>query len=204
MSHPLARAVRRLLKITDAFTIWSDESDWSRARLAHARVTGLAVAAGFSPPPALERSGLPRNKSVRLLPAEDMAVIPCFLSNRAAYEAWREQLLDLGRAARAAGSEAPSPVQSEAPHPTPGDGASPISGDALKALFGDNVSVQILEIARSQTTSADNKMREICYLDRRMLAKNSVEWAEALGITDSGVRQTLFWREDRPRLKGDE
>jgi hypothetical protein len=42
-------------------------------------------------------------------------------------------------------------------------------------------------------------MRAILALDRRLLAWDSLRWADLLGVTPSAIRQTPFWKEDRGR-----
>jgi hypothetical protein len=43
-------------------------------------------------------------------------------------------------------------------------------------------------------------MRAICRLDRpRFLAYNSADWEELIGVSASAIRQTKFWKEDRPK-----
>jgi hypothetical protein len=73
------------------------------------------------------------------------------------------------------------------PAPTP----APTSGIALEALLDDG-GRKILAIARSEK-SADQRMREICGVDRRFLGYASGQWASLLDVTDAAVRKTLFW-----------
>jgi hypothetical protein len=71
----------------------------------------------------------------------------------------------------------------------------PAPGNAVEALLSDEAH-QILEVARSRR-SADDKMREICAIDRRFLGYDSPQWAELLGVSDAAIRKTAFWVRDR-------
>jgi len=55
---------------------------------------------------------------------------------------------------------------------------------------------EILAIIRT-TQSADDKMRAICGIDRRLLAYNSLQWSELLDVSDAAIRKTKFWTKDR-------
>lgn len=67
---------------------------------------------------------------------------------------------------------------------------------AVEALLG-KTGDEILTITRSRL-SADDKMREICRIDRNRLASKSKEWAELLGVSEAAIRKTSFWKVDRP------
>jgi hypothetical protein len=72
---------------------------------------------------------------------------------------------------------------------------------ALEELLGDEAK-PILNAARSDK-SADDRMRAICGIDRRLLHWKSTQWANLLSlkerITPDAIRQTSFWKVDRKR-----
>jgi hypothetical protein len=59
-------------------------------------------------------------------------------------------------------------------------------------------SQQIWQVARSDQ-SADDKMRNICAIDRRLLGYDSPQWGELLDVTGDAIRKTAFWKKDRKR-----
>jgi hypothetical protein len=77
---------------------------------------------------------------------------------------------------------------------TPGQEKS-ASSAAVEALL-DDMSQKILTIARS-ARSVDEKMRDICRVDRRFLGYASERWGKLLSVTASAIRQTPFWIEMR-------
>lgn len=72
---------------------------------------------------------------------------------------------------------------------------APIDGSAVELLMGEEAQA-ILKIATSDK-SADDRMMEIYRTDLRAIAWKSPHWATILGITDSAVRKTYFWKEFR-------
>lgn len=70
----------------------------------------------------------------------------------------------------------------------------------IELFFGDDIG-EVVKIARSQKSS-DEKMRLICAIDRRYLAWDSPEWSDAIAVSDAAIRQTPFWKVDRPKLMG--
>jgi hypothetical protein len=71
------------------------------------------------------------------------------------------------------------------------------SARAIEALLGEE-GEKVLGIAHSDDT-ADDKMRAICGIDRRCLAWKSPLWADLLHVSEPAIRQTKFWKEDRPK-----
>ncbi|MDA0240700.1 MAG: hypothetical protein O2955_06325 [Planctomycetota bacterium] len=72
-----------------------------------------------------------------------------------------------------------------------------VTSTAVEVLLGEE-SHKILTIVHSKK-SADDRMREICGIDRAKLGWNSIIWAKLLGVTDGGIRQTHFWKVDRKK-----
>jgi hypothetical protein len=71
-------------------------------------------------------------------------------------------------------------------------------GRAIEALLGPEEQ-RILGVALSDR-SVDDKMRTICGIDRCWAAKQSPSWADLLGVSESAIRKTPFWRKDRARI----
>jgi hypothetical protein len=85
----------------------------------------------------------------------------------------------------------------------PPKGSGEVAGDqppaaarALEALMGEEDG-EILKIARSGA-SADNRMREICRIDRTKLAWDSQRWVRLLDVSRQAIEKTTFWVDDRP------
>jgi hypothetical protein len=93
---------------------------------------------------------------------------------------------------------APPPSPPAAPPPAP-------AGDAesrrVAAVLEGGAHEKVLAIARGEGT-VDERMARICAADRTCLGWTSVRWARLLTTTDAAVRQTRWWRVDRPRLRG--
>lgn len=70
------------------------------------------------------------------------------------------------------------------------------SGDQSKAvaLLLGKESHRILGIASSDKT-ADEKMRAICEIDRRILGWSSLDLGDLLSVKPSAIRKTAFWKE---------
>jgi hypothetical protein len=91
----------------------------------------------------------------------------------------------------------------EAPRDVQGDSVGRPTGEDspatkhLEILLGED-GQEILAIARSRV-SADDKMRTICRTNCQYLGWKSKQWADLLGISDSAIRQSTFWRQDRKR-----
>jgi len=87
------------------------------------------------------------------------------------------------------------------------DAAPPVKASAIEALLSiDDVSQDILKVANSNRT-VDDKLRDICGIDRRFVGLNSTKWAELLGKSTAAIRKTQFWKEHRDQAKeaaGDE
>jgi hypothetical protein len=69
------------------------------------------------------------------------------------------------------------------------------------AVVADGHAVEILRVAIS-SKSADEKMQLIYRIDSRALGWESPAWARLLQVSDSAIRQTDWWKNERKRLIG--
>jgi hypothetical protein len=76
----------------------------------------------------------------------------------------------------------------------------PLTSEVIEALLSREGRA-ILHIAEG-ADSADAKMSQIYKLDNRVLEWDSPQWAALLRTTPSAIRQTNFWQNDRPKLRG--
>ena len=90
-----------------------------------------------------------------------------------------------------------TPPPSEQPMP-----AADTTVAAALAAVVDPDAIAIARVAGDGSQTADQKMRAIYAIDNRAVGWNSSKWAEVLSVTAAAVRQTDWWREDRPRLTG--
>jgi hypothetical protein len=110
-------------------------------------------------------------------------------------------------AAAAAGASADAPPTRTTSVP-PADGADGAEASdkpdwqALLVAVADESTLAVITVARDCSKSADERMRTIYTLDNRALGWKSPKWASVLGVKDAAVRQTAWWKEDRPRLIG--
>jgi len=72
---------------------------------------------------------------------------------------------------------------------------------SILAIFGQE-NIAIFNIAHDASKTTDQKMAAIYAVDNRVLAWDSPQWAELLGVSDAAVRKTDWWKRDRSRLKG--
>jgi hypothetical protein len=94
----------------------------------------------------------------------------------------------------------PAPKAEDPPAPAEAPAApnrQPVSAEAVEAFLGDGHQ-EAMRIARDTRLSADDRMRQICRLDRRLLVWNSTRWGKLLGVSAAAVRKTHFWLTDRP------
>lgn len=74
-----------------------------------------------------------------------------------------------------------------------------VSGDMIfqmsELLMVGDTGAQVMRIATDDSITTDQKMRELCKVDRRYLGFNSKQWSVVLGVTPSAIRQTGFWQE---------
>jgi hypothetical protein len=97
-------------------------------------------------------------------------------------------------------------VQALTPSETPPAESTPTADtDDWKvalAFAADDNALAMVQVAQDATKSADEQMRAIYTIEQRALGWTSPRWAKLLGVTDAAVRQTRWWRIDRPRLRG--
>jgi hypothetical protein len=71
----------------------------------------------------------------------------------------------------------------------------------LLALVGGDAATRIMQLARDEKLSVEERMRAIARLDSRFKGYSSPHWALLLGVSDSAVRskKNKFWAELRQR-----
>lgn len=69
----------------------------------------------------------------------------------------------------------------------------------LLHLVGDGEGVKILSVARDQSLPADQRMRALVEIDKRMEGYDSTQWADLLQVTTAAIRQTDFWKTRKQR-----
>jgi hypothetical protein len=62
----------------------------------------------------------------------------------------------------------------------------------------DDVAIEVLRIA-GDGRGAEDRLQDISKLDTRFWGKDSPELAELLGLSEGRIRQTKWWKEDRPK-----
>ncbi len=72
---------------------------------------------------------------------------------------------------------------------------------ATYATAMDENGEHIVAIAADAAKSADERMRRISEIDRRVCAWTSSRWADLLRVSASAIRQTGWWKVDRVRYK---
>lgn len=78
-------------------------------------------------------------------------------------------------------------------------------GDTPIEMLADPLTLEMREIVTSRKfPSVDKKMFELCRRDARFLSWNSPKWAKLFGTSEAAIKQTKFWKDDRPRLIGDD
>ncbi|MCL4204834.1 MAG: hypothetical protein KJ000_20340 [Pirellulaceae bacterium] len=70
--------------------------------------------------------------------------------------------------------------------------------DPLVGLL-DDIALKVLHIAEKHELDADTRLQAISALDQRFWGKQSPELGELLNLDASRIRQTEWWRVDRPR-----
>jgi len=86
------------------------------------------------------------------------------------------------------------PPPHEKPAAPPEDAPSQTLIDRFAGCSADE-----LKIVMNGHLTADEKMRSLCGANRDFLGKSSVDWGCLLGVSDSAIRQTSFWQQDRKR-----
>jgi hypothetical protein len=71
----------------------------------------------------------------------------------------------------------------------------------LEALV-DETQLEIFKVAQDSSKTSDQRMAAIYVIDNQVLGWTSAKWASVLRVSDAAVRQTRWWRNDRPKLKG--
>lgn len=74
----------------------------------------------------------------------------------------------------------------------------------IAQLLGGATAARIISIAREPNLTVEQKVPLIYALNNEYLGWPSTRWAELLDCTGSAVRDTTWWKEDRPRLQRDE
>jgi len=69
--------------------------------------------------------------------------------------------------------------------------------DAQLAALLSNEGVRVLKIARDRSRSSDSRLREIAWIDNRVYTWTSERLGDFLGVSDSAIRQTNWWQQDR-------
>jgi hypothetical protein len=75
----------------------------------------------------------------------------------------------------------------------------PNPANAAEFFLGEEMG-EILKIA-GLDKSCNDKMREICGIDRRFIPWKSPRWAKSLQVSEAAIRNTKFWKVDRPKLR---
>jgi hypothetical protein len=88
---------------------------------------------------------------------------------------------------------------SEDPIPSPASNNRALEA-VIKAFSGDN-SFRIYHVAQDTSKTADERMRAIYTIDNRVLGWTSDRWSDVLGVSAPAVRQTGWWKTERPRLR---
>lgn len=76
-------------------------------------------------------------------------------------------------------------------------------GQLLK-LVGDDEALMVLAVARDPDKTANEKLGEICRIDRRFFGYDSARLGDLLGVDSAVIRQTEWWRTDRKKERGPE
>lgn len=73
----------------------------------------------------------------------------------------------------------------------------------IVTLIGDDSLGKKLVIAQDKSKTVEQRQREICALDSRVIAWSGSQWAELLGnCTRQAAEKTDWWKIDRKRLRG--
>jgi hypothetical protein len=92
--------------------------------------------------------------------------------------------------------------------PAASQSATTLDIQALAAALGDDNAAKILKLAHDDKLSVDQKCRLIATIDRKYYGYDSPEWTKLLRrrgkpVSDGAVRQTPWWREDRPKWRSE-